>query len=189
MQIFMANGVSPRRSFDGSNLRFLWTHKNGWCRFGTRTRLFDASDPLYGQAIPIFKERFAERLSWSIKQDKAFQGCKEVIAFAEFFGPNSFAGEHKIEDPKTLKLFDLNVGQRGFMDPFTFRDKFKNLDIAETIYEGILDEQFARSIRTGQETRIWEGVICKGGEGHKLWMVKIKSQLYLQKLEAFNKIN
>lgn len=177
------------RKEDGSNLRFLWTHKHGWCRYGTRTRLFDASDELYGQAIPIFKEKYADRLTWAIRHDKAFQGAKEVIAFAEFLGPSSFAGEHVLHEPKDLKLFDINIGAKGFMDPFTFKAKFGHLNIPEVLYEGILTADICRSIRTGADKRVFEGAIAKGGERHHLWMVKIKSMLYLNKLEDMGKIH
>ena len=168
--------------YDGSCLRAQYNKHKGWCQFGTRTRLFDKTDPLYGQALPVFDKKYKEHLTWIIRNDPLFERATEVIAFMEFFGPSSFAGEHKLEEPKDLKLFDINVGQKGFIDPFTFRDKFKHLDIAETIEEGILDDKFARKIREGREPRVFEGVICKGGVGHKLWSVKIKSQLYLEKL-------
>jgi hypothetical protein len=29
-----------------------------------------------------------------------------------------------------------------------------------------------------------EGIICKGGTGHNLWMAKIKSQAYFDKLKG-----
>lgn len=172
--------------YDGSNLRFLWTKKNGWCRYGTRTRLFDSTDELYGQALPIFERKYKEQLTWIIRNNKEFDHAKEVIAFAEFFGPSSFAGEHRMDEPKDLKLFDVNIGTRGFMSPFVFRATFKHLDIAETLYEGILDDVFAKRIRHGLEPRTFEGTIVKGGElAHKLWMVKIKSMKYLEKLGEY----
>ena len=174
------------RKEDGSNLRFMWTAKNGWSMFGTRTRLFDHTDPLYSQALPIFNEKYKERLTWSIRHDKLFSGAKEVIMFAEFFGENSFAGEHIFEEPKTLKMFDINIGARGFVDPFTFVEKFKHLDIPEIIYEGILTDDFCKRIRKGLEPRVFEGIVAKGGEKHNLWMVKCKSMLYLDKLKEKN---
>lgn len=33
---------------DGSNLRFEWSKKQGWYKFGTRHRLFDNTDPVFG---------------------------------------------------------------------------------------------------------------------------------------------
>lgn len=169
--------------YDGSNLRFLWTKKNGWCRYGTRHQLFDRTTVLYNQAIPIFEKKYKEHLTWIIRNSEIFKGVNEVLAFAEFFGPSSFAGEHKMDEPKDLKLFDINVGTKGLLDPITFNKTFKHLDIAETLFEGILEDSFAKKIRSGLEPKAFEGVICKGGEKHKLWHVKIKSLKYLEKLK------
>jgi hypothetical protein len=36
---------------DGSNLRFEWSKKKGWHKFGTLSRLFDQSDWQFGRAI------------------------------------------------------------------------------------------------------------------------------------------
>jgi hypothetical protein len=38
---------------DGSNLRFEWKRKGGWYKYGTRHRLFDATDPGFGSAIEL----------------------------------------------------------------------------------------------------------------------------------------
>ena len=40
--------------YDGSNLRWEWSPKQGWHKFGTRRQMFDATDEVYGPAIPIF---------------------------------------------------------------------------------------------------------------------------------------
>lgn len=41
---------------DGSNLRFEWSRKKGWVKYGTRRRLFDTTDPVFGEAITLFHE-------------------------------------------------------------------------------------------------------------------------------------
>lgn len=173
--------------YDGSNMRFLWTAKQGWCRFGTRNNLIDKDTLLYGQAIDVFNEKYKERLTWAIKHDKMFQGAKEVMAFAEFFGPNSFAGQHKLAEKKDLVLFDVNIGSRGFIDPFTFRTKFASVDTAKVVYEGILNDDFCKQVRQkglpAERQSVFEGIIAKGGEAHKLWMVKVKSRAYIEELK------
>lgn len=173
--------------YDGSNMRFLWTAKQGWCRFGTRNNLIDRDTLLYGQAVDLFDQKYKERLTWMIRHDKMFQGAKEVMAFCEFFGPTSFAGQHKLTEPKELVLFDVNIGSRGFIDPFTFRDKFKAVDTAKVVYEGILTDDFCKQVRQkglGTDRQpLFEGVIAKGGEAHKLWMVKVKSRAYIDELK------
>ena len=45
---------------DGSNLRFEFSFKGGWYKFGTRNRLFDKSDKDYGQAIDLFTKKYIE---------------------------------------------------------------------------------------------------------------------------------
>ena len=54
--------------YDGSNLRFEWSKKRNWYKFGTRRRLFDESDDKYGQAIPMFLERLAPGLEKVFKK-------------------------------------------------------------------------------------------------------------------------
>jgi hypothetical protein len=175
--------------YDGSNMRFLWTAKQGWCRFGTRNQLIDKDTLLYGQAVEVFNQKYKDRLTWLIRNDKMFSNAKEVVAFAEFFGPNSYAGQHRLSDKKDLILFDINIGNKGFMSPEDFRQKCGHMDAAKVIYDGILTEEFANIIRRNQHkplegtTSAFEGVVCKGGEAHKLWMVKIKSRAYIEQLK------
>lgn len=45
---------------DGSNLRFEYSKKQGWYKFGTRRRLFDHTDPDFGSALEIFQRKYAE---------------------------------------------------------------------------------------------------------------------------------
>lgn len=172
--------------YDGTNMRFLWTAQNGWCRFGTRNNLIDRSTLLYNQAIEVFDEKYKERLTWMIRQDPLFKGVKEVLAFAEFFGPNSFAGQHKLADKKELVLIDINIGTKGFMDPFTFRKQFKSVDVAKVVYEGEFNTDFASTVRRiGLDTDrqpLFEGAVVKGGAKHKLWMVKVKNRHYIDEL-------
>lgn len=42
--------------YGGSNLRWEWSPKKGWSKFGTRRQMFDASTPLYNQAVPLFMD-------------------------------------------------------------------------------------------------------------------------------------
>jgi len=41
---------------------------------------------------------------------------------------------------------------------------------------------FTQGVRDGKYP-VDEGVVCKGGEDHKLWMVKIKTTDYLKRLK------
>lgn len=170
--------------YDGSNLRFEWNRKSGWCKQGTRTRLFDHTDEVFGEAVELFHKTYANDLEKVFTTDKAIRSSRAAMVFCEFFGPNSFSGQHKPEDPKELVLFDVNIHKRGFMSPVDFMDSFGHLKIAELVYKGPLTKEFETQVREGIIPGLNEGVVCKGGEGHDRWMCKIKTNAYREKLQA-----
>ncbi len=182
------------KKYDGSNLRFEWSQKKGWHLFGTRRRLFDKSDPEYGCAIDVFLNKYATGIEAVIRKDKHFRGVREVICFAEFFGPWSFGGQHDPahpaldprwsqgthlgphtgqNDPKDVVLFDVNVHKKGLMPPRDFVNTFGHLPVAEVVYEGNLNQEFIKDVREGTRTvpgwvstvPLFEGVIIKGLDG------------------------
>lgn len=171
---------------DGSNLRFEWDHKQKWYKFGTRRRLFDAKDPDFGGAIELFMQKYSQDIE-KIVFDK-FKKPESFICYAEYFGPNSFAGIHDPtllnlpNDPKDLVLFDVNIHKKGFVDPQNFVNLFGNLHIPRVLYQGPLTLTFIDDVRQGKYDVV-EGVIVKGGTGHDIWMRKIKTLTYLQKLK------
>lgn len=57
-----------------------------------------------------------------------------------------------------------------------------SLHIAGVVYEGKLTGKFAEDVRTGQYGAT-KGVVCKGGSGDGLWMVKIKTYAYMERLK------
>lgn len=169
--------------YDGSNLRFSWTKKRGWHKFGTRTQLFSESEPTFGCAIKIFNETYAEGLAKVFTDNKLFRNTQEIIAFCEFFGTKSFAGQHVPDDPKQLVLFDVNLHKKGMLSADDFVDAFgERVKIADLVYRGPLTKDFEREVREGIITGLNEGVICKGGSSHKLWMCKIKTNAYKELL-------
>jgi hypothetical protein len=174
---------------DGSNLRFEWNPRSGWYKFGTRRRLFDRSDPEYGEAVNIFLEKYGEGIIKVFKNTLAYRRAEGLIAYAEFFGPHSFAGKHdatflgvEANDPKDVVLFDININKKGFVSPEDFILHFGHLHIPRVVYRGDFDQQFIQDVRDGKYP-LQEGVIAKGGEGHKLWFRKVKTLAYLQKLK------
>lgn len=171
--------------YDGSNLRFEWNKKSGWNKFGTRKRLFDESDETFGNAIPMFLGEFADPLEKIFK--KKYRDIQKVTIFCEFLGPNSFSGQHLEIDEHELKLIDVKLYKKGYISPREFVNIFcKNLPdkSAEVIYDGNLTDQFIRDVREGKYP-VFEGVVCKGGSGHKLWRCKIKTDEYKEKLKEF----
>lgn len=167
--------------YDGSNLRFEWTKKKGWHKFGTRKCLFDETDAVFGEAIKIFKDTLAADLEAIFK--KEYRDTQEITVFCEFFGENSFAGQHKPE-PHRLVLIDVEVFKYGFVSPRDFVNIFcKKLGdrAAQVVYEGNLNDEFIKDVREGKYP-VWEGVVFKGGSKHKIWRAKIKTNAYLAKL-------
>ena len=45
--------------YDGSNLRWEWSPKKGFHKYGTRRELFDKTDPVFGMAIEMFHDTLA----------------------------------------------------------------------------------------------------------------------------------
>jgi hypothetical protein len=172
---------------DGSNLRWEWSRKRGWGKFGARHRLFDATDPDFGQAIPIFISKYAEGIEKALRDDKKHRNAESAVAFTEFFGQKSFAGQHQAGDPKDLVLFDVQVHKRGLLGPREFLDLFGKLDVANVVYEGALNASFVQDVRDGKfpnRHSANEGVVCKGGHGHELWMRKVKTATYIARLKG-----
>lgn len=180
---YIGNPCIAFYKYDGSNLRFEWSKKSGWHKFGTRTRLFDKNDPEFGCAIDIFNETYAQSLNDLFKKEKLLRNAQSIIVYAEFFGPNSFAGQHQSQDTKELMMFDVNVHKQGILGPKEFLDVFGHLKVAKTVYQGNLTSGFVNDVRSGAYPELREGVICKGGYGHKLWMCKIKTLSYLEELQ------
>jgi hypothetical protein len=162
--------------YDGSNLRWEWSRKRGWHKFGTRTQLFDRTDPTYGPAIPIFLNTMGDEIAR--RANAIERGVQRVIVFTEFLGPGSFAGKHVLEDPKELRLFDVNLYKRGIMPARQFVQEFGDLPYAaRVVYEGNFGREFVRAVREG-EYPVKEGVVAKG-DG---WMAKVKTLAYLARL-------
>ena len=55
--------------YDGSNLRFEWTPKRGWYKFGTRTQLVNASHPVFGPAVPMFVDLFGAEVVRRVRDE------------------------------------------------------------------------------------------------------------------------
>lgn len=162
--------------YDGSNLRWEWSPKKGWTKFGTRTQLFDASNPLYSKAILIFMDTMADEIVRRVKGYR--REVQRITAYTEFFGPHSFAGQHDLADTMELRLFDAFLFQKGFIPPRAFVQTFVGLPwAAEVVYDGVLNQQFIADVRQGKYPVV-EGVVAKGDD----FMVKIKTDAYFAKL-------
>lgn len=167
---------------DGSNLRFEWTRKARWSKFGTRNRLFDHTDPDFGLAIPLFLTGYQEDLT-RVAVDNRWD---HLIVYMEFWGPNSFAGKHDRDDVKTLTLFDACPNKKGLLGPREFLNLFGHLRTARLLGIQKWTRGFVDRIRTGNDelsSKItFEGVVGKSGSGHKLIMAKAKTQAWVDKV-------
>jgi hypothetical protein len=179
---------------DGSNVRVKYTRNKGFSLFGSRHQLFDETHPFLAGAIPSFNERYSEFLN-SLFATKQFKDFKEIIVFGEYLGEKSFAGIHD-ENDKTKKfvLFDVMPIYKDrveFLKPQTFLELFSGkVEIPEVVYEGNLNKEFISLVRENKASiPLEEGVICKGLQTKgsfkgKVWMCKIKTNHYLEKLKT-----
>jgi len=177
---------------DGSNFRVEWSPKKGFRKFGLRHRLLGADEPIFGQAIPIFLNKFEVPLTKILRHEKVFRGAEVLTIFGEFYGEDSFAGQHKPNKQYNVTLFDVNIHKKGFLSCKDFYKIFDGFDIVPLIYIGNLNKEFVESIKSGKinlettnpiKTRIPEGVVAKVGTGHELKMFKIKTDAYREELK------
>jgi hypothetical protein len=165
--------------YDGSNLRWEWSKKRGWHKFGTRTELFHPSHPLWGQALPLFQKIAHDIEDRVYASDWKNRNLQKITVFTEFFGPSSFAGTHKEDEPKELRLIDVQLYKQGIKSPRWFVENFGDAPYAaQVVYEGNLNQEFIADIRAGKYP-VWEGVVAKGED----WRCKIKTDAYLAKLK------
>lgn len=178
---------------DGSNIRFEWSKKRGWYKFGSRTQLIDHKTPILGEAVTLFEKTTAEPLERVFRNEKVFREIQSFVVFGEFFGAKSFAGTHEENDPKYLYVFDVAPHKKGILSPDEFLKYFAHdgVNIQTPNYYGIyiMGTELIEKVRNNQFRHHGviqdpvEGIVVKGGSGHNLWMAKIKTNAYLNKLK------
>lgn len=179
---------------DGTNLHWDWERDFGWHSFGTRRDEFNLSTggvesfvqahPGLEECVDVFQATLANGIDQVLRASDLYRQFSAFKVFAEVCGPNSFAGLHKTGDPKQLILFDVCAEPFGLIGPDQFVADFGHLPSARVVYRGKFTGQFAEDVRNGKYG-VAEGVVCKGGTGGSdLWMAKIKTYAYLEKLKA-----
>lgn len=176
--------------YDGTNLHWVWDRELGWYAFGTRRDRFDldasgiaafaTAHAGLEHAAQLFLDSLSNALT-EVLHELNYYHSNEIIAFTEFLGPNSFAGKHRETDEKHLVLFDIQTDS-GFLPPETFVDDFESLPIARVVYRGKLTGRFTHEVREGKYD-VTEGVVCKGHSDGQVWMVKIKTDAYMETLK------
>ena len=163
--------------YDGSNLRWEWSPKKGWNKFGTRTQLFDASEPTYAPAIEIFMKGLGDEIVRRTKDQH--RGIERITAFTEYFGPTSFAGQHTPGEVMELRLIDVFLFKKAFVRPRDFVKWYGDMpQAAQVVYDGNLNQKFIDDVRKGGVYDLWEGVVAKGDD----FSVKIKTDAYFKRL-------
>jgi hypothetical protein len=179
--------------YDGTNLHWDWDRDFGWHAFGTRRDEFNLTEAAVEQftrrhahlrqSVEVFWATLAEGIEKVFREHPGYRDCPAFKVFTEFLGPNSFAGLHKEGDPKELHLFDVLAEPLGIIGPRQFVADFGHLHTARVVYEGKLTGKFAEDVRLGKYG-VAEGVVCKGGsDGEDVWMVKIKTYAYMERLK------
>lgn len=176
---------------DGSNLYFLWDQAEGWKEYGTRRYPLTPDHKMFGPAWTRFQEKYADDILAATRQHREYRNAKQLIAFCEYFGPNTFAGLHAQGDTLDVKLFDIYLPETGFVSPVDFRDNFGHLDIPKVLYEGPLTWELVLDVYNGKYP-VGEGVVAKGhslkrkrkgSDEYEVWMAKFKTKAYLEELQ------
>jgi len=178
---------------DGTNLHWCWERDFGWHAFGTRRDEFNLSPagiaefarahPGLEDAPAVFLASVAEPLEAILHAHPNYAARSTIRAFTEFVGAKSFAGVHQADDPKRTVLFDVWVEGYGFVSSHQFVADFGHLPTPRVVYTGKLTGTFLEAVRDGKYG-VAEGVVCKGGAGGEdVWMVKVKTYAYLERLK------
>lgn len=167
---------------DGSNIRAEWTRKNGFLKFGSRTRLLDRAEKPLGEAVDLFMAESGDDLAARFKDAR----WQEATAFFEFWGANSFAGTH-MDEKHFVSLFDISVHKKGLLLAKDFLDLTEGLQRVKLLYHGNANHPFIDSVKEGRlEGMTFEGVVCKGPYKTPGMprMFKIKNQAWFDKLRG-----
>ena len=170
---------------DGSSMRFQWSKKKSFYKFGTKTILINSDNKEYGESIEIFLTKYGDELDTLFRKHKIFRNIDNFTVFGEYFGEKSFSGIHDINDKKDVVLFDVWSDKKGFVPPREFIEIFSEFHISE--FMGIY-EYNQKLIKDVQDNNfvypLKEGVVCKGVINSDIWMCKIKTNEWLQKIKT-----
>lgn len=170
---------------DGSLIRAEWNRKNGFCKFGRKAALLDHSYPVLLRAPDLIRSKYADQLDAVFRENR----WDQVVAFFEFFGKTSFAGQHSEDEQQDVVLIDINPYKKGILDPRDFVKIFGHLDIPKVLYRGKVNHTLAEDVKNGKLSGMtFEGVVCKGSNpkkpNHRV-MFKIKNLAWVTKLKEF----
>ena len=172
---------------DGSNLRFEYSHKRGFYKFGTRKMMIDTKSQPFGFAIDLFMNKYADELS-KIFSNKQYRNILSFVCYAELSGEKSEFGQHDFMNDKfDITLFDIDRYKHLMIPPNQFCDDFGHTGIPKIVYEGNLNREFISQIKSNH-FGLKEGVICKGvienKKNHNLFYCKVKTDEWFDRLRS-----
>ena len=171
---------------DGSNFRAEWDRKlskktsftNGFGKFGTRREAIHKNHPFI-EAVGIFENKYAEDLDKLFTEEKIFRGVQRITVYGEFYGAHSFAGRHDWEESHDVVIFDVFLYKKAYLPPAEFVRTFSTFDIPILEYRGPLTEEYIERVQNGDG----EGRVYKGTDNQKVFMGKIKTHQWLNKVK------
>ena len=178
----MGEHIHAFDKLDGQSMRFEASFKQGFYKFGSRTQMVSAKDEQFGDAVKLFMENYSENLMYVFGRKYNQNRHANFTVFAEYCGPNSFAGRHVAGDPMDLVIFDVWIYQKGWVTPTKFIDNFGHLNIPKVVYEGEMDDEFISNVQNNKYG-LKEGVIAKGIQDKDVFMCKVKTKNWLNKVK------
>ena len=183
--------------YDGTNIHWVWKPNMGWLDFGTRrdrfplnnggVRQFEQAHPELAGLDQLWDQDPNNSLELYMWDHPTYNTAQEVIVFTEYFGPNSFAGQHDPKDDKQLVIIDVMVDGK-VIPPEQMLEDFKKWSLAKVIFKGKFSGQLFVDVRKGKFP-VKEGVVVKGVVGKEVYMAKIKTEAYMDKLKTQFKDN
>lgn len=171
---------------DGSNVRAEYSRKRGFYKFGRRNGLLDDSNPVLRDEAPgLILDLYGDDLARVFRK----QRWDRTVAFFEFHGPNSFAGNHE-DEAHTVTLLDVSVHRKGILEPREFLRLFGGLPAGhpELLHVGNFTDGLKHEVEQGTlEGMTFEGVVAKGkhvSPGRPL-MFKWKNHAWLRRLKDY----
>lgn len=170
---------------DGSNLRFEYSQKRGFYKFGTKNMMIDNSHPEFGFAIELFLNKYSDSLT-KIFKSKEYRNTLSFTCFAELVGTKSSFGKHNFNnDNFDITLFDVEQYKKGLIPAREFHRDFLFTGIPNIIYVGNLNKDFVKSVKRN-DFGLKEGVVCKGliqnKKDNNLFYCKIKTDDWFNRL-------
>jgi len=184
---------------DGSNFRAEWNRKlskksnftAGFNKFGTRNEVINKNNSFF-EGVDIFDKKFAIELDQIFSDNKIFRGVDRITVYGEFFGDKSFAGIHDWDEPHDIYLYDAFLYKKGYLSPSEFVKAFDEVECCERLFQGVFDETILKQVEdnivpaTVHPRASWvleEGVVFKGVEEGKVFMFKVKTNEWLNKVK------